>query len=91
MSRGAGYLNRDGKFCCLGVLCDISGVFEWRAIEGDNVYGTKYNTLPTEVRDWAGMDNVAGEFDGTSLWGLNDDGTPFTEIADIIEKNWEKL
>ena len=34
--QGQQYLHNDGKYCCLGVLCDISGVGEW--VEVDNSF-----------------------------------------------------
>jgi hypothetical protein len=61
--QGRGYLRTsDGKFCCLGVLCDLAakaGVV--RVSESDDfAYGALYGLedqvfgLPAEVRDWAG-------------------------------------
>lgn len=49
--------------------------------------------LPIEVRDWAGVISYSGEF-WDKGWGrarnlarINDDGSSFAEIADIIESD----
>lgn len=62
--------------------------------------------LPFDVMTWAGMQSNDGSafepngwqgrllVDGTGYFDLtevNDDGLPFTKIADIIEENWERL
>lgn len=90
---------KDNKFCCLGVLCDISNVGVW-ALQGDGSYRYKcegYNNnsgegLPIAVQDWAGIIGTSNpvlkqnDFKGLySAAGLNDDGTPFFQIADLIE------
>jgi hypothetical protein len=87
-------------FCCLGVLCEIAvadGVIapaEYVREEDVYRYGTRRNTLPEEVRLWAGMHtefgNLTGGYAGVdhdnSLAGRNDNGDSFAEIADIIEE-----
>lgn len=55
--------------------------------------------LPDVVADWAGMETNCGDFAEPSDWGtayrslmsMNDSGVPFSEIADIIEKNYVRL
>ena len=72
--QGEGRLFRKGKYCCLGILCEISPVESswWHSLD-----------LPPEViRKWAGLESV----DPIGLSSLNDSGTPFSEIADIIEE-----
>lgn len=63
--QGRAVLARDGKFCCLGVLCDLAvkagvvtsdaetGYEDGRIAYGqeDAVFG-----LPAEVREWVGLD-----------------------------------
>lgn len=64
-------------FCCLGVLCDISGQGQWKQYEGEdsdsvNVGAHEYHVgekaalglLGPEVIEWAGMmaGNVSGEY-----------------------------
>lgn len=79
-----------GKFCCLGVLCDISDVHQW---EGSS-YGGKSASLSKEVLEYTGMKEGLGwyDYDYPSLSQLNDvKGMSFHEIADVIERDWEKL
>lgn len=77
-----------GRFCCLGVACDISSVP--RSVWGKNA------TLPYPViglRDEQGSYLLSGT--GLShgcLSGLNDwDNKTFEEIADVIESEPEGL
>ena len=91
----------DNTFCCLGVLCDISGLGVWES--ANLVDGIMYTTKggqtvgfpPEDVRDWAGINSVSGciHLDSglTSLATLNDNGATFEEIADIIEQHSEEL
>ena len=83
-------IDHSRSFCCLGVLCDISGISTW---EADNRYLEAKGILPNKVKEWAGMANDAGGFsyDNPSLIELNDSGSTFEEIADIIEKNYKEL
>jgi hypothetical protein len=57
--QGTGYLNADGKLCCLGVLCEQAvkaGVVESdMSGEGTVYYDGKDNILPDQVREWAGL------------------------------------
>ena len=89
---------KDGDtYCCLGVLCEISGEY----------YSDGAGDLSPEVQDWAGMDSSDGwlpkEYkakDGSRSWVLyelndreDDKGKSlsFKQIANIIEKNWREL
>lgn len=84
--QGVNRLKRDGKFCCLGVLCDISGMAEW---EG-NAYMGNESILPYELAEKMGItpwgDLAFGLTFGLTLTHLNDSGRSFGDIADIIEK-----
>lgn len=84
-------LRDDDHFCCLGVLCDISGQLKW---EG-SAYGDQLCQLPFAVQEWAGLNSKLGAFrDGFSrgtLSNLNDVGMSFDEIADVIEQRWQVL
>lgn len=61
--------------------------------------GAQYSSvLPLIVRDWLGFATASGELridfekqGATSLAQLNDIGTPFKEIADVIEKGGVEL
>ena len=98
--QGTDALHRSGRFCCLGVLCELAhreGVVERY---GGTRSGEEYRygrsgetgTLPPEVREWAGLDRrnprvvPPGGWDTWTLAGLNDDGASFDEIADVIEE-----
>lgn len=110
--QGQGSLRRDGKFCCLGVLCDQAvkaGIIPeptQRDILDDLLYGQEKNsiTLPAEVMEWAGVTDAnplvdagilpegvkwevePGDGANPALANLNDGGTPFAVIADIIDQ-----
>ena len=87
-------LHTDDGFCCLGVLCDLYGKehnVEWKLAEDD--YSNNYEfqeepeRLPLFVIEWAGVKNDNPEICETSLAELNDTGSTFNEIADLIEKH----
>jgi hypothetical protein len=89
-----------GGFCCLGVLCDIyskeMGV-EWGKRESGAIeFDGSTTVLPPRVAEWAGLSgpyihNPAvriGEGEDEhemQLAELNDTGSTFAEIADLIE------
>lgn len=79
------HLKDDDGYCCLGVLCSISGKKNWSS----SSYLTK------NVQEWAGMkthDPSFGKDISKKLSFLNDvNFCSFEEIADVIEKNWKKL
>lgn len=81
---------RDAEgFCCLGVLCDISGFGKWdqngyyrRGLSG------RHLDLPSFVAEWANLPSHPCASDGTPLADLNDNaGLTFPQIADIIERD----
>lgn len=81
--------------CCLGVLCAISpwkNTYDRMDPEDTGTYEVNC-VLPKKVQEWAGLASAKGTVPGhvRSLTMLNDDGTPFTEIADVIEQNLDKL
>jgi hypothetical protein len=90
--QGQGYLQKDGKFCCLGVLCDVSDVGEWKTIP-DLYYGYTeiYNYgghiskryLTEELQSKLGLpDEEQGHFAD-----LNDEKRKdFHYIANVIEQ-----
>lgn len=101
--QGKGYLNKDGKFCCLGVLCDLAAKEgEVSKIDADIPsgkyiqYDKSLKFAPISVRTWSGLRTSGGAFrysdKNFELYSLNDDdGLSFEEIANVIEKNWESL
>lgn len=99
--KGIGKLKTlDGEFCCLGVLCDISGLSEW-VTRSHGLPGCKYYEeiayLPPSVQEWSGMQSDRGEYENEKgnvedLSYLNDyGGKSLIDIANIIEENWGKL
>ena len=92
--QGTGLLSKDGKFCCLGVLCDIAskkGVC--KKIEYNHAhYDGNDLHLPSSVKEWCGFgSNPQGcnaYVNGKYLTTMNDiEKKSFTEIADFIEEN----
>lgn len=90
--QGTGYLRQnaisDGEpeHCCLGVLCDVSGVGEW----DDQVF--KYagdeseSILPRSLAKDLGLTMEQQDI----LWKMNDrDRAPFEDIAQWIDEHIE--
>ena len=85
--------NANDEYCCLGVLCDISGQGQWRenALETYSYWKegeeADANVLPPFVSDFTNLSSVEEEM----LVDKNDgDGLSFKEIADWIEENVEE-
>ena len=91
--QGKGYLNVDGKFCCLGVLCEVaieSGVGVTKQEDlGTYYYGSRSSFPPKAVYDWSGLPGLTtADGPDVRLSIMNDgDGKTFLEIADWIEEN----
>jgi hypothetical protein len=88
--QGQSQLRNGDKFCCLGVLCNIHSKetgTEWMG----NYYDDHEVYLPEDVMMWSEL-NIndpilpfnKSSFD-ISLSNLNDFGSTFLEIADLIE------
>jgi hypothetical protein len=85
--QGRSYINSQGRFCCLGVLCDVAGI-QW--------------SEPDESGDRKSLDGTTDYCNltekGCAIFGLrikdvaaltrmNDsEGKSFSEIADYIER-----
>ena len=85
-------LQSEGGFCCLGVLCDLhskaTGI-AWEAGEvrpKDMSYLGSACFLPRRVVVWADVDHAGSLPSGLSLAVFNDEGVPFSIIANIIEE-----
>lgn len=92
-------LEGDMAYCCLGVLCELSGFS----------YDVNDPFPPEEVAKWAGLKNYDEDGEASemflvpyrgkkvSLVNLNDggrgvvDAKSFKQIALYIERNWETL
>lgn len=91
--QGKGYLNVSGKFCCLGVLCEVaieSGVEvekgEYRSVY---YYDGRSSYPPKAVYEWSGLGgHTTANGPDMSLSVMNDsEDKTFSEIADWIEEN----
>ncbi len=92
----------DGKggHCCLGRLCRVLGatfsrngtINSWYPVLKGKVLVSD-SILPDEILALVGMKFSDGYMmeKGECLSQLNDSGKSFSEIADIIEKNWKHL
>jgi len=72
-------------YCCLGVLCDVVDPKGWENEEsGDHALesDTEAYLRPSALETVGLTDTVQRE-----LATMNDDGAPFTEIADQIEES----
>lgn len=78
-------LRYDDGFCCLGVLCDLSGAAEWGTQTSYGAdYGGSYDYLPDSVGKWAGL----GGDTARHLAELNDEQEmTFAKIANWIERH----
>lgn len=83
--------NNNDSYCCLGVLCDVyqkeTGKGNWN--DGTFYDGEEIGTgvPPWSVINWAEMINQNPDTKGgASLAELNDAGSTFDVIADVIEK-----
>lgn len=94
--QGRRCLRKDDRFCCLGVLCDISKLGKWEAPNGAycgmgyvTPEGFEDTTLTTELKDFAGLEGhfctlLADMNDGTENTGIS---KTFEQIANYIEAN----
>lgn len=83
----------NGKgFCCLGVLCNLHAIEhgkEWRQTADGVVYlnMAEPDEVSVRVLKWAGLPLMTPQLpDGRDLGEINDSGTNFRRIADLIEK-----
>lgn len=85
--QGRGQLrSRDGRYCCLGVLCELSKL---------PYDGGSDGIPPCPIAEWAGLRDRWGDLPderSTPLTNKNDSGHwSFNRIAGWIDKHWEKL
>lgn len=96
--QGTGSMNYDGKFCCLGVLCEVAGLPK-QQVPGNNSFGYhEYGEDPTDPYAPVGATAVPpvlfwGEQgmnyeDAMRFYGMNDKlKMTFPEIAQWIREN----
>jgi len=84
----------NGRFCCLGVGCEISQLGKWTMTDDDSwFYVTQHNRelskLPKEVREYYGFATAYGEYGNNAEAMLTRDNDErcmsFDQIADVIE------
>jgi hypothetical protein len=96
-------LRKGNTYCCLGVANEISGLGKWiddyafqdatlaeAEVAGEDKTYEEEFTSP-DVQEWLGLRTKDGSIGGITLAELNDDGVPFDEIADIIEKHAHQI
>ncbi len=87
----------DEGYCCLGVLTDLflkEKGLTWNSPvkKGESNTFIDKEELPEEVQQWAGVEHslpYALDDERNEDWELavlNDEGSSFSEIADLIEK-----
>lgn len=99
--QGTGTLkDEDGRYCCLGVACEISGLGEWdtarRYVISDGSMDGDYDIafMPQSVAEWYGFENGNVRLD--TVMGRPEFATTlndayrynFKEIADAIERTF---
>lgn len=84
------YVLRDPEgFCCLGVLCDISGAGRWVAESFESGDEMRF-AIPTDaVNAWLGVSDANLWIGKKHLTDFNDAGVSFAQIADMIESYQE--
>lgn len=79
------YLNDEFGYCCLGVLCEVENIKYGKNTKILNNLALKKTGIKSRIGSFTSRDG------GFCLTELNDDGKTFKYIADVIEKNWDKL
>lgn len=93
--QGRGFLCYSGKYCCLGVLSKIQGRLQQKDEGWVDGAGGSFGSLAIK-NPCAAVLSQGGSFapgvwvtfrglDHKCLWRLNDNGLPFSDIADILE------
>ena len=84
----------DGKFCCLGVACELAIKDGVRLKKVKKplffTYDSRDDYLPARVKNWLGLNGEEGQYYSkngryTSLVERNDSGKSFKWIANFIE------
>lgn len=84
--QGKGYLKKENKFCCLGVLCDLAAKdgsqWQWSGVK----FGKRSGIPPQEVVHYVNL----SETEVTKLINMNDlSRKTFSDIADYLEKKFK--
>lgn len=87
--QGSYYLRRGGRYCCLGVLCEIAAtvgvVAQVTETESAGTDGWLFDGLiaglPASVREWSGISS------GLAVYGDTDSGAPLYHSHSLAEDN----
>lgn len=86
----------EDRYCFLGVLADLSvryaGVVQTQD-EISYLYDGYRECLPPKTVEWAKLKNphAFSAQIGKSFTNLNDNGIPWEDLTQILEKHWENL
>lgn len=84
--QGTGYLQQNGRFCCLGVLNDIQNN-PCNKRHGAIMYDSPSRVAAAHVNtEWLQSQGLEVK-DVVTLMNMNDDGATFDVIADWISQN----
>lgn len=90
--QGWGYLNADGKLCCLGVLCELAVkdevIIPCRESSRCVYYDGEDDVLPPSVRLWAGLPDRGENPDNPNVT-VDDRAVSLAELNDG-ENGWER-
>ena len=93
--QGTGMLLRDNKYCCLGVLAHIAGiepVFRSKTSQNTGTFAGEDTTAPRAAMEFVGLHDREGRhLNDEYLTTMNDGGSTFDEIADLIEQEPDGL
>ena len=84
--QGQARLCKDGKYCCIGVLCELMEIPKEEGIAHTKYAGNAI-CMPDDYLKQSGLHSHFGSSGngGLDLARLNDKGYTFEQIADIIE------
>ena len=97
-----GRLHDNKGFCCLGVLCDVAiknglPVQVAKSLRPGGLtvflYDDVVGSLPESVQEWAGVkgENPCIDYAITCTQANDDAELSFAQIADLVEKNYERM
>jgi hypothetical protein len=81
--QGKSRLRNQDRYCCLGVLCDVSPKGTWTTTSLGATFDHRLMAPPATVLAWAGL---ATE-DMHMLMNMNDNGRSFRKIARWIDEH----
>jgi hypothetical protein len=80
--QGKARLKREGKYCCLGVLCDISNLRTWVSVEDGDLYAGCSMLAHYEVSAWAELPEAQQYI----LASINDSSIDYTDSIKYIQE-----